>query len=89
MTEKFLWTIFEMIKNMYRYLNFKIFFFSKCIFNDALYNRSIVLIVNFCRLVNMTVIRNLVQRKISNLVAEIKGKYEEGRLMFLIKTSQF
>lgn len=37
----------------------------------------------------MTVIRNLVQRKISNLVAEIKGKYEEGRFMFLIKTSQF
>lgn len=34
----------------------------------------------------MTVIRNLVQRKISNLVAEIKGKYEKGRLMFLIKT---
>lgn len=35
------------------------------------------------RLVNMTVIRNLVQRKISNLVAEIKGKYEEDRYIII------
>lgn len=37
----------------------------------------------------MTVIRNLVQRKISNLVAEIKGKYEKGRSMFSIETLSF
>ena len=32
----------------------------------------------YCRLVNLTVIRDLVQRTISNLVAEIKGQYEKG-----------
>ncbi|XP_061198017.1 putative N-acetylated-alpha-linked acidic dipeptidase isoform X1 [Saccostrea echinata] len=35
------------------------------------------------RLVNLTVIRDLVPRKISNLVAEIKGRYEKDRFIII------
>ncbi|XP_022343266.2 putative N-acetylated-alpha-linked acidic dipeptidase [Crassostrea virginica] len=35
------------------------------------------------RLVNLTVIRDLVQRTISNLVAEIKGQYEKDRYIII------